>query len=117
MTEPPPSIDHLYPGGQRSGAVPFGAGDGEGDLGEAVIGLAVPGKTVSHHHYPLGPSVPLPDQNRARSKLGPFLVKAGQAGGHCRSGFARNRSIQYLPGCVIEVAEAVSLEPIGDDRK
>src|SRR5258706_10333399 len=25
----------------------------EGNFGEAVIGLAVPGKAVSHHHHPL----------------------------------------------------------------
>src|SRR2546427_3859040 len=42
------------------------------------IGLAVPGKTISHHHHPLRLSVPLPDQNSAGSKLGSLLVKAGQ---------------------------------------
>src|SRR6202171_3632071 len=91
----------FIPEAKEAGAVPFGAGDGEGDLGEAVIGLAVPGKTVSHHHYPLGPSVPLPDQNRAKSKLGPFLVKAGQAGGHCRSSFFCNPSAQHSSRCVV----------------
>src|SRR6266481_5837192 len=29
----------------------------------------------------------------------------------------RNRSIQNLPGCVIEIAEAIGLKLIGDDRK
>jgi len=38
--------------------VPLRACDREGDLGEAVIGLAVPGKAISHH--PLRPSIPLP---------------------------------------------------------
>ena len=61
--------------------------------------------------------VPLPDKDRARSKFGPFLVKAGETGGRCRAGFVRDRSIQHLPRCMIEVAEAISLEPIGDDRK
>src|SRR5580692_8735289 len=113
MFWPLSSIDRPIPETEKARAVPFGSGDREGDLGEAVIGLAVPGKTVSHHHYPLGPSIPLADQDRAKSKLGPFLVETGQAGGHCRSGFLRDRSIQYLPGCVIQVAEAVGLEPIG----
>src|SRR5258707_3395170 len=46
--------------------------------------LAVPGKAVSHDHHPLRPSIPLPDQNRAGSKLGPLLVEAGQSGGWSR---------------------------------
>ena len=86
-------------------------------FGEAIIGLPVPGKAVGHHHYPLRLSIPLSDQDRTGSKLGPFLVKAGQKGGHGWSCFLRSRSIQHLQRCVIEIAEAISLEPIGDDRK
>src|SRR5258708_26573710 len=42
-------------------------------LGEAVISLAIPGKAVGHHHHPLRPSVPLPDQDRTGRKLCPLL--------------------------------------------
>src|SRR6266403_5433794 len=105
------------PEAEEARTVPLGACDGEGDLGEAVIGLAVPGNAVSHHHHPLRPSIPLPDQNRAGSELSPLLVEAGQSGRHCWSFFLRNRSIQDLPGLVIEIAEAIGLEPIGDDCK
>jgi hypothetical protein len=55
--------------------------------------------------------------HRARSKLGSLLVEASQTGGRCRSSLLRNRSIQHLLGCVIEIARAVSLDLIGDDRK
>src|SRR6476659_6602497 len=55
-------------------------------------------------------SVPLPDQDRTGSKLGPLLVKAGQLGGHCRSSLSRVRAFQYLPGCVIEIAIAIDLD-------
>src|SRR5258707_11482230 len=81
------------PEAEEARTVPLGACDGEGDLGEAVISLAIPGKAVSHHHHPLRLTIPLPDQDRAGSKLGPLLVKAGQTGGHCWSFFLRNRSI------------------------
>jgi len=38
---------------------------GKSDFGETVIGLAIPGKAVGHHHHPLRLSIPFPDQNRA----------------------------------------------------
>src|SRR5258708_6944933 len=31
--------------------------------------------------------------------------------------FLCNRSIQHLPGCVVEIAKAISLDSIGDDRE
>src|SRR6266481_8634794 len=105
------------PEAEEARTVPLGACDGEGDLGEGVISLAVPGKAVGHHHHPLRPSIPFPDQNRAGSKLGSLLVEACQTSGHCRSCFLRNRSIQHLLSLVIEVAKTIGLEPIGDDRK
>jgi hypothetical protein len=105
------------PEAKEVGAVPPSAGDSEGNLGQAVIGLAIPGKAVGHHHHPLRLSVPLPDQDRTGSKLGPLLVKAGQAGGHCRSSLSGVRAFQYLPGCVIEIAIAIDLDSIGNDCK
>src|ERR1700736_4284403 len=57
-------------------------------------------------------------QNLLQRTAGPYiLVKAGQSGGHCWSFFLRNRLIQYLQGCVIEIAKAIGLESIGDDCK
>jgi hypothetical protein len=113
MAEPPSTIGPPYPGG----AVPLRAGDRESDLGQALVGLAVPGKPVGHHHYPLRLSIPLPDERCAGRKLGSLLVEGGQTGRHCRFGFLRNRSIEDLLGCVVEIAKAVSLEAIGYDRK
>src|SRR5258705_11264735 len=69
MESSSPSLDRRsifsMPEAEKARAVPLGARDGEGDLGEADISLAVPGKAVSHHHHPLRLSIPLPDKNRA----------------------------------------------------
>src|ERR1700681_3762248 len=97
--------------------VPLGASDGEGDLGEAVIGLPVPGKAVGHHHHPLRLSIPLSDEHCAGGELSSLAVKAGETGGRYRPSFFRNRSVQHLLRLVIEIAKAISLDSIGDDRK
>src|SRR6476646_4442328 len=47
-------------------SVPSDAGDGSGDFGKAGKGLAAISKTISHHCYPVGPSVPGPHQLGAR---------------------------------------------------
>jgi hypothetical protein len=46
-----------------------------------------------------------------------LLVEAGETGGHCRRRFLPDRSIEHLPGRVVEITEAVRLKAIGDDRK
>src|ERR1700676_2707390 len=105
------------PEAEEARTVPLGACDGEGALGEAVISLTVPGKAVSHHHHPLRLSIPLPNQNRAGTKLCSLLVKAGQTGGRYRPSFFSNRSVQHLLRLVIEIAKTIGLDLIGDDRK
>jgi hypothetical protein len=103
----------FIPKAKEARTIPFGACDSEGDLGQAVISLAVPGKAVSHHHHALRLTIPLPDQDRPRRKPGPFLVKGCQTGGHRRFGFLRNPSIKHLPGRVVEIAKALGLGTIG----
>src|SRR6266852_4705062 len=105
------------PEAEEARTVPLGACDGEGDLGEAVKSLAIPGKAVSHHHHPLRLSIPFPHQNRAGTKLCSLLVKARETGRRYRPSFFRNRSVQDLLRLVIEIAKAISLDSIGDDRK
>src|SRR5258708_13275552 len=83
------------PEAEEARTVPLGACDGEGDLGEAVISLAIPGKTVSHHHHPLRFPIPLPDQNRPGTKLCSLLLKAGQTDGPSPSTFLPNRSLDH----------------------
>src|SRR5258707_1134701 len=97
--------------------VPLGASDGKGDLGEAVIGLAVPGKTVGHHHHPLRLSIPLPHQHRTGREFSSLAAQAGETGGRHPPSFFRNRSVQYLLRLVIEIAKAISLDSIDDGRK
>src|ERR1700687_3099025 len=96
------------PEAEEARTVPLGACDGEGDLGEAVKSLAIPGKAVSHHHHPLRLSIPFPHQNRAGTKLCSLLVKAGQSGRH-RPSLFRNRSVQYLLRLVIEISKTIGL--------
>src|SRR6266436_2141551 len=105
------------PEAEEARTVPLGARDGEGDLREAVISPAVPGKAVSHHHHPLRLSIPLPDQNRAGTKLCLLLVKARKSGRRYRPSLFFILSVQHLFRLVIEIAEPVNLEPIGDDCK
>jgi len=60
MTGPPSPTDRLYPlGRKKRGPFHLVPVDREGDLGEAVIGMAVPGKAIRHHHHPLRLSIPL----------------------------------------------------------
>jgi len=73
------------------------------------------GKAVSHHHHPLRLSIPLPDQNRAGTRLGLLLVKGSPVGRRYRHSLFFNRSVQHLFRLVIEIAEPVNLKPIGDD--
>src|SRR2546429_4125085 len=101
MAEPPSSTIFFIPKAEEARTVPLGASDGEGDLGEAVVSLAIPGKAVSHHHHPLRASIPLPDQDRAGTKLSSLLVKVGKTDGRYRSSFLRNRSVQHLSRLVI----------------
>jgi hypothetical protein len=58
-----------------------------------------------------------PEGQRSADRSTLLLVEAGQTGGHCRPCLLRNRSIEYLLGCVVEIAKAFYLEAIGDDRK
>src|SRR5260370_7559137 len=97
--------------------VPPGASDGEGDLGETVIGPAVPGKTVGHHHHPLRLSIPLPHHNRTGREFSSLAVKAGETGGRYRPGFFRNRSVQHLLCPVIYIPKPITTDSIADARK
>src|SRR5258705_5182430 len=86
----------FIPEAKEARTVPLGARDRKSDFGETVIGLAVPGKAVGHHHHPLRLSIPFPDQNRAGVEFSSILVKAGQTGVHYRTSFVIIRSIQHL---------------------
>src|SRR5258705_8718837 len=77
-------------------SIPVGSGNRKGDFGKAVIGLAVPGKPVWHHHHPLRLSIPLPNQDCSGRKFGPLLIEADQPRRHCRTGFLRTGTTQQL---------------------
>src|SRR5258706_1569737 len=117
MAEPPWPMNLLIPQSEEARTIPLGTGDGKSDFGEAVIGLAIPGKTVGHHHYPLRAPLPLPHQDCSGRQFGPLLVEADQPRRHCRTGFLRTGTIQQLPRLMVEIPQAIGLNPIGDDRK
>jgi len=66
------------PQAKEAGTIPSGPGDGKGDLGETVEGLAVPGKTVRHDHDAMGCSVPFADQNSPGGWSKSPLIQPGQ---------------------------------------
>jgi hypothetical protein len=62
-------------------------------------------------------SIPVPNQDCSGRKFGPLLIEADQPRRRCRAGFLSTGTIQQLPRLVVEVCEAIDLNPIGDDRK
>src|SRR5262249_55467560 len=64
---------------EKPGAIPALAGDREGDLGQASIGFAVPGKPVSEHHDLLQVAIPLARQQGAAPQPGPGPVEMSHA--------------------------------------
>ena len=54
---------------RRTRPVPARAGDREGSLRQARIGLAIPGKAIGKHCYLQHLPVPFAAQDRARPKL------------------------------------------------
>src|SRR6478735_365370 len=70
------------------GPAPTGASDGLGDLRQAPIGPAVPGKAIGEYSDPLHTAVPFASQHRARSHLRglPFDLDRAFAGVFRRAG-------------------------------
>ena len=92
---------------EEAPAVPAGAGDGAGDLGQAAVGGAVPGEAVLERHDVADPAGPLPHQDGA----GPD--------GAC----VRDRQLDWLvaaggvrSGDLIEVASRGGIEVAMDGR-
>ena len=113
-----PAIDlgPSVPQAKETGTVPFGPGDGKGDLGQAIERLPVPYKTVRHDHDPMGLSVPFPDQNSPGGWRRSSLVQPGQGLRNSRDRTFLPRSLlEHLEGLGIEVTKSVGLEPVGDD--
>src|SRR5258708_12097030 len=85
----------LIPEAKESRTVPPGPCDRKGDFGEAIIGLAVPGEPVSHHHHPLRLSIPLPDQDCAGFQFGPLGTPSAQ-----RAPELRFRGLHFFAGTI-----------------
>ena len=113
MTWPP---ERLVPQTKEPRAVPLGTGDGEGDLGEAVIGLALPGEAVVDHHHPMGMTVPLARQDGAGFEFSPSRSNSSvrrEASGPATG----SDMLEQSSGSGIEIAQLVGLEPIGENRQ
>jgi hypothetical protein len=61
--------------------------------------------------------IPFPNQDCSGRKFGPLLIEADQPRRHSHTGFLRTDRIQQLPRLMVEIPEAIGLNPIGDDRK
>src|SRR6516164_7399269 len=80
-----PWLNLLVSQAKEAGTIPPGAGDRKGDLGQAVISLAVPGKAIGQHHHAMRLSIPLPNQHDAWRQLGLLLVQALEPVRHSRT--------------------------------
>jgi hypothetical protein len=88
-------------------------GDRKGNAGQAVKGLAIPGKALVDHPDPLGTAVPLAHQNRAGFQFRSPLVELGRQGIGVHLGATCGNLLQQSNGCDVEVAQRVGLQPIG----
>ena len=96
-------------------AVPAGAGDGEGDLRQAPIGLAVPGKAIGQHGDPLHMAVPFAGQHGA----GPYTrdLRLGLDHGRLPAASGDPPVIEQPTAFAVQVAKAIGLQPIGQHAK
>ena len=102
------------PAGRRIRPVPARAGDREGYLREARIGLSVPSKTVSKHRYPLHLPVPFAGQDRAGSDICDTSARVHSA---LASLFRRARPIKQAAILAIEVTQLIGLQAVSEDAK
>jgi hypothetical protein len=93
-------------------AVPGGPGHRIGDLGQAAEGLAIPSEALFQDHDPLEPALPLAHEQRAGHQT-QALARLG------RAAVERSADAILLPRAndpsdrLVEIAERVGLEPVG----
>src|SRR6516164_1750105 len=104
-----PWLSLLVSQAKEAGTIPPRAGDRKGDLGQAVIGLAVPGKAIGQHHHTMRSPVPFSNQHGAWRQVGSLPVEALQPVRH-RQSFVSFGAIENLSGRVIEIAETIGLD-------
>src|SRR5262249_52021136 len=95
-------------------SVPSSAGDCQGDLRQARIGLAVPGKAVGEHRHPLHLPVPFATHHRPGPEVrGALALLHGSLAGFLR----RSRAVEQGPALGIKVNPVVGLELVGQNTK
>ena len=98
--------------------VPARAGHRFGDLGEAAIGLAIPGEALFQDRHPFQPAFPFTDQHCSRSQIDP-LPRRGDASFKQTAfrgvGSLASRLTNDAQRCVVETAERGGLDLIGQD--
>src|SRR4029453_14120005 len=102
---------------KEAGAVPFAAGDREGNPGQVVIGLAVPDKARIHHHDPMALTVPRARQDGAGLEVdAPAIELRSQARGIDCAAIAADL-LQQANRVKRQIPECARLKPIGQDGK
>src|SRR5262249_53140832 len=101
---------------EKPGTVPTRAGYGESDLGQAWIGLAVPGKPVREHHDPLRLTIPLARQQGARLQFGSGSVEVSREPVGL-IGRPRPDPVKQAPTVGIQFPEPIGLQPISQNMK
>ena len=88
--------------------------DREGNLGQAWIGVAVPGKAIGKHCHPLHLPVPFAVEDGAGPKLrGPLA----QLHGVLSSLVRRPRAVEQTLSLTLQVAQTISLQPVSQGAK
>src|SRR4029453_16055550 len=91
-------------------SAPAGAGNRECDLRQTRIGFAAPGKAIGQHQDALHLSVPFASKHGA----GPQVARAsGQLDSTVSSVLGRHRPVEQPLAFAIEVAQEISLQPVG----
>ena len=88
---------------------PAGAGDREGDLRQAGIGLAVPSKAICEDSDPLHLAVPFAPQHSARPQV---RRTPGQIHGALPCVLRRHRTVEQTLALAIQITQHIGLQPI-----
>ena len=97
-----------------SRTVPAGAGNGQGNLRQAGVALAIPGKALGEHRHPMHPAVPFAAQHGARTKLG---STPAQVRGALSRFLGKLRAIKQALTLGIQIAEMIRLQLVGEHPK
>ena len=95
-------------------SIPTRPRDREGNLGQAWIGVAIPGKAIGKHCHPLHLPVPFAGEDGAGPEhRGPLAQPHGVLSSLVR----RPRAVEQTRSLSLQVAQTISLQPVSQGPK